>query len=317
MSFFSPMFGLMYFSSFLMVLGGDSWFLLWVGLEINMISFILLVYGKKISSIEVCLKYFFIQGLGSAVLLMVMILKGKFLSEIVLLILSYKMGAGPFFFWFPSFCEGISWYSCILVMSLQKVVPLLFAGMFMCMFVWSLLLLSMMIGVMGCFSEVKLKKFFAFSSVHYVGWMFLCVGVDMYLWMLYLLGYTLILMGVLMSVGFNENIFLSDVMKMKSPGLFIFSMLNIGGMPPMLGFFLKWWVFLKVLDFSVGIVWIIVIFAVLMFYIYMRLVYSILLNLSYMPYFSLRKMKHMIKGGKEWLYMVAMIFSPVLGWALL
>lgn len=143
--------------------------MLWVGLEINIISFILLVYGKKISRIEVCLKYFFIQGLGSAVLLIVIILRGKFLREIVLLILRYKIGAGPFFFWFPSFCEGIRWYSCILVISLQKVVPLLFVGIFICIFVWRLLLLRIIIGVIGCFREVKLKKFMAFSSVHYVG----------------------------------------------------------------------------------------------------------------------------------------------------
>lgn len=58
--------------------------------------------------------------------------------------------------------------------------------------------------------------------------------------MLYLLGYTLILIGVLMRVGVNENIFLKDVIKIKRPGLFIFRILNIGGMPPILGFFLKW-----------------------------------------------------------------------------
>nr|AUJ21352.1 NADH dehydrogenase subunit 2 [Tetragnatha sp. Rapa Nui] len=317
MSFFKPLFVIMYVSSFMMVMGGDSWFLLWMGLEVNMISFIILVYGKSIYEIEVCMKYFFIQGIGSAMLLMMLILSGKFLSECVILILSYKMGAGPFFFWFPSFCEGVSWASCILVMSLQKVIPLLFTGLFLCSFMWIMIFMSMFVGALGCFNESKLKKFMAFSSIHYVGWLFLCIKTNLYMWMVYLFGYMFMLVGILMSLRSDESISVKDILKMKSPGLFIFSMLNMGGMPPMLGFFLKWWVFLGILGTKIEVMWFIILLAVFMFYVYMRLVYPVLVNYIFMLNYSSYKMNSMSENIREWMYMVFAIFSPILGWSLL
>nr|YP_009110433.1 NADH dehydrogenase subunit 2 [Tetragnatha maxillosa]AIX11777.1 NADH dehydrogenase subunit 2 [Tetragnatha maxillosa] len=311
MSYFSFLFFFMYLSSFILVLGGESWFLLWVGLEVNMISFISLIYGSGIKNVEVCLKYLFIQGVGSSLLLMLMILKGIFFKESVLLVLSYKMGAGPFFFWFPSFCGGISWNSCLLVMTMQKLIPLIFLSMFVCSILWMIIMSSMIIGLMGCFNETKLKEFLAFSSVHYAGWMMLCVSVNSFLWILYFLGYSFMLLGVFMSVKFVEVEKVKDFLIFEKPLLFFFSMMNMGGLPPMLGFFLKWWVFMFLLNQQIWLVWLIIFLSVSMFYVYMRLVYHIMVDYNYLNLYSYSFFGMMEFKLKEWLYMSAVIILPI------
>lgn len=278
--------------------------------------FIILIYKKGIMDIEVSLKYFFIQGVGSALLLGLVILNTSFLKEIIILVMRYKMGAGPFFFWFPSFCEGIRWLSCILVMSLQKIIPLVAARIFLCSFMWVVLLLRIGLGVAGCFREVKLKKFLAYSSVHYVGWIFLCITRYSYLWLLYLLGYIFILAGVLISLGSDDILIIKDFLKSENPFLFFFRILNLGGMPPLLGFFLKWWVFLSVLNLKVWLISLILIFAVSIFYMYIRLVYRILVDCKRFFLFVWED-KNLFNFKKEISYLSGILVSPFVGWVVL
>nr|YP_009171748.1 NADH dehydrogenase subunit 2 [Tetragnatha nitens]AKG65080.1 NADH dehydrogenase subunit 2 [Tetragnatha nitens] len=309
-SYFGLLFMMLYLSSFFVVLGAESWFLLWVGLEINMISFILLIYKKNTMNVEVSLKYFFIQGIGSAMLLMILTLKSSYFSEILILILSYKMGVGPFFFWFPNFCEGISWISCILVMTLQKLIPFIFFSMFICFMIWVILLMSMMIGVLGCFNECNMKKFMAFSSIHYAGWMMLSTFMGSYLWILYLGGYLFMMFGVLLSMGHKNILNTSDFLNFKNPLLFFVSMINMGGMPPMLGFFLKWWIFMYMLNFSMEMLWVVVIFSVLMFYMYCRLVFHLMMGYQFNYGFRSFINKSFMTTTYEYVYMGAMFLTP-------
>jgi len=80
------------------VINMDDWFLVWFGLEVNMIRFILIIYSReRIIRIESCIKYFFVQRLGS-----VFIISQFYLNKISYLyggrlILRYKIGGGPFF----------------------------------------------------------------------------------------------------------------------------------------------------------------------------------------------------------------------------
>nr|AUJ21380.1 NADH dehydrogenase subunit 2 [Tetragnatha macilenta] len=317
MSYFNFMFIIMFLSSFILVLGGDNWFMLWMGLEINMISFIMLIYSKDIFSVEMCMKYFFIQGVGSSLLLMMIILSGDYFKESILLILSYKMGSGPFFFWFPVFCSGIDWKSCILVMSMQKLIPLMFFTMFMCSIAWVILVASMVIGVLGCFNESKLKKFMGYSSIHYVGWMILCINTESFLWIFYMLCYTFMLLGVVVSINSFEMFKVKDFLLVKKPLLYLFSMLNMGGMPPMLGFFLKWWVFLLLVNKVVWVVWLIIVMAVFMFYVYLRLVYHLMVDYSFFHSFSFSGLSKSMNNKLEWVYMLAMGVAPMVGWLIL
>lgn len=93
------LFSFMYALRFHLVINRDDWFLLWLGLEVNIITFIVFIYREnRILRIESCLKYFFVQRVGSAILMRRFYLNKDWLDVIVILLLGYKIGAGPFFF---------------------------------------------------------------------------------------------------------------------------------------------------------------------------------------------------------------------------
>jgi len=53
-----------------------------------------------------------------------------FEENINILVIRYKIGAGPFYFWFPSVCEMISWGPCFLLIRIQKLIPLVLISMY-------------------------------------------------------------------------------------------------------------------------------------------------------------------------------------------
>jgi len=94
----------MYIIRFLLVIRRDDWFLVWLGLEINIISYIILVYKRYIvNCIESCFKYFFIQSVGSAIFIGIFYINQASLNRLILFVLRYRVGAGPFFFDFQVF----------------------------------------------------------------------------------------------------------------------------------------------------------------------------------------------------------------------
>jgi len=102
-------FAVVYITRFLLVMRCDDWLIVWVGLEINMVRFVLIIFKRgDIIKRESAMKYFFIQGIGSALFIRIFYLDREILRNISPFILRYKMGGGPFYFWFPSLCERIS-----------------------------------------------------------------------------------------------------------------------------------------------------------------------------------------------------------------
>nr|YP_010545516.1 NADH dehydrogenase subunit 2 [Parasteatoda cingulata]UYG23913.1 NADH dehydrogenase subunit 2 [Parasteatoda cingulata] len=283
------MFMMMYFTSFILVLSCKDWFLIWLGLEINMISFIMMIYMKySMLNIESCMKYFFIQSLGSVMLLMFMYLSMEMFSYLSSLLLCYKIGGGPFYFWFPSICSSISWWSCFYLMTLQKIIPLMLMSLFVNVLLWLMSMISLVIGVMGSMNQIELKQLMAFSSIHHIGWMLLSFVVSDMFWMTYLLIYSIMMLGWIMYLdnGMINNIM--DSVKFSSKWIILLVLLNLGGIPPMMGFFLKWWSFNYFLIHEFSMMILLVIFSVIMLYIYFRIMYDFVLGGSYMYSWKLK-----------------------------
>nr|QNV12117.1 NADH dehydrogenase subunit 2 [Amaurobius fenestralis] len=272
---------LLYMMSFIMCLNNDDWFLIWLGLEINMMSFIMLIYNRKSKKhIESCFKYFFIQSLGSMMFLSFFYLNKNLLSYLSSLMMSYKMGAGPFYFWFPSVCSGVGWLSCFFLMSFQKMIPLMLMMMFISMIFWVIILFSLFIGVFGSFNQKQMKRLLSYSSIHHVGWMLMCMILDSNIWILYLFLYAVIILGVIMLLMKYEVYSMMNIMKLKYKWMLFIMMLSMAGMPPLLGFFLKWLAFYYIIKMNYMIIIFMLIMSVVMFYIYMRLMYDFMLGLS-------------------------------------
>ena len=95
----------------LIAVSRSSWFGVWLGLELNLLSFIPLAIiriGKR--EVEAGLKYFLVQACGSVVL----VYRGVFISNLrqssvalIFLALALKLGLAPIHFWFPIVSEGL------------------------------------------------------------------------------------------------------------------------------------------------------------------------------------------------------------------
>nr|AIW06157.1 NADH dehydrogenase subunit 2 [Araneae sp. MT-2014] len=269
----------LYLSSFILALSADDWFLIWLALEINMMLFIVLIYEwYNVYRIESCMKYFFVQSLGSALFMGIFYMNKEWLNIYGSFILSYKVGAGPFYFWFPSVSSGLDWFSCMLLFSLQKLIPLMLLVMFVGWVVWFILMLSLMIGVIGSFNQLFMKRLMAYSSIHHIGWLLMCNFSDESIWMIYLFLYSLVILTVIMILQYDNIENLMGICKSKSKWWFLMSILGMGGVPPFLGFFLKWIAFYYFLKMDLWVIIFMIILSVIMIYVYIRIMYNVFMG---------------------------------------
>nr|YP_009131533.1 NADH dehydrogenase subunit 2 [Argyroneta aquatica]AIL95167.1 NADH dehydrogenase subunit 2 [Argyroneta aquatica] len=275
------LFVLLYIFSFYLCFNMDDWFLVWMGLELNMISFVLLIYSREdMKTVESCLKYFFVQSLGSSIFMMVFYLNGSGFEFLSSLVLSYKMGGGPFFFWFPSMCDGISWYSCFMLMSFQKLIPLMLMVELIGVGLWAVVFLSILSGAIGSFNQVRMKVLMAFSSINQMGWLLMCMILNKTIWVSYYLTYIVVLFVVLYKMKDGEVNNYLGVMSLESKWWVLLMLMNLGGIPPFLGFFLSWVGFYNMLLGGLFMFMFMIVMSVVMLYVYMRICYGILMGMK-------------------------------------
>nr|YP_009948012.1 NADH dehydrogenase subunit 2 [Anthalia sp. YD3030]QOH97180.1 NADH dehydrogenase subunit 2 [Anthalia sp. YD3030] len=248
----------------LITVSANSWLGAWMGLEINLLSFIPLMNDtNNLMSTEASLKYFLTQALASLVLLFSMIiamLKFNFiymmpmnmsLDYIYYIIMSsllMKAGTAPFHFWFPSIMEGISWINALILMTWQKIAPLMIISYLIIKnFFVTVIVLSILIGSLGGLNQTSLRKIMAFSSINHLGWMLSAMLCNSMLWMLYFLMYSFLSMNLVYFFNlfklFHLNQLFSLFFSSKTIKFSLFlNILSLGGLPPFLGFLPKWMV---------------------------------------------------------------------------
>lgn len=279
----------------MIAISSTSWFRIWIGLEINLLSFIpLIINSKNLFSSESSLKYFLIQALASAIFLFSVILFYLFLNFKFYLIyynfilisstIILKRGTAPFHFWFPRVIEGLNWYSNFLLITWQKLAPLIILSY--CLRLNLLIIIifsSMLFGSLGGINQTSLRKLIAFSSINHLGWIISGMLNNERIWIIYFLFYRLLNLSVIFMLNnfklFNLNqtfkIFNSN--NLINISLFIL-FLSLGGLPPFLGFFPKWLIIELIIKSNIITTLIFILFITLItLYFYLRLTYSALL----------------------------------------
>nr|YP_008080667.1 NADH dehydrogenase subunit 2 [Mecopoda elongata]AFK15645.1 NADH dehydrogenase subunit 2 [Mecopoda elongata] len=285
----------------LITISSNSWFGAWMGLEINLLSFIpLMTNSKNILSTEASLKYFLIQALASAILLFAIILMHLLNNSYILLFnhftlstlisssLLLKTGAAPFHFWFPGTMEGLNWFNCLILMTWQKIAPLMLLSYMLTMnfFMTLVIISSIVIGSLGGLNQTSLRKLMAYSSINHLGWMISAMMNGENLWMLYFLIYSflstsiILLFNILQTFHVNQNFLTMTTNSMLKSSLFLL-LLSLGGLPPFLGFLPKWLIIQSLVNSNqLFIVTTMVIMTLITLFFYLRLTFSSFL-LSY------------------------------------
>lgn len=135
----------------------------------------------------------------------------------------------------------------------------------------------MLFGVFGSFNQKNLKQLIAYSSVYHLGWILLCINAGDLYWGLYLIIYILVIFPIVILFKIKNIESIIDVIKNKYFYYLVFFILRISGIPPFLGFFLKWFAFIIVLKYEFFFIIFLIICSVVIFYVYFRLIYDSLL----------------------------------------
>nr|YP_010564793.1 NADH dehydrogenase subunit 2 [Volucella latifasciata]UZA61196.1 NADH dehydrogenase subunit 2 [Volucella latifasciata] len=277
--------------STMITISSNSWLSAWMGLEINLLSFIPLMSDNNLMSNEAALKYFLTQTLASSILLFSMILlmyKINFMNQMndftkmmMMSSLMMKTGAAPFHFWFPTVMEGLSWMNSLILMTWQKIAPLMLISYLNIKFMmfWSIIL-SIMVGALGGLNQTSLRKLMTFSSINHLGWMLMSMYSNESLWITYFLFYTFLsfnlifLFNMFKLFHINQLFMLFFFNKTLKFSLFL-NLLSLGGLPPFLGFIPKWLTIQYLsMNNQLFMLTMMIIMTLLTLYFYLRLCYT-------------------------------------------
>nr|YP_010254850.1 NADH dehydrogenase subunit 2 [Lissorhoptrus oryzophilus]QUA05789.1 NADH dehydrogenase subunit 2 [Lissorhoptrus oryzophilus] len=271
-----------------------SWITMWIGMEINLLSIIPIMKSSKNKfPAESTMKYFITQSMASSILLISILLslnlKNLFneeFSNFTMLMLNssflIKMGAAPFHFWFPEIIEGLSWMNIMIMLTWQKIAPmilLMYNMKNMSMFIHIIIISSSLIGGIQGLNQMSIRKILAYSSMNHIGWMISSLMCSSLTWLLYFLIYSTISINIIFLLN-KFNIFYMNQMNMfnKNKMIKIFlamNFLSLGGLPPFLGFMPKWLTMLSLIKNNFYFISSIMVFLTLItLYFYTRMIFS-------------------------------------------
>nr|QNE85414.1 NADH dehydrogenase subunit 2 [Sciomyza simplex] len=287
------MFSLILMMSTLMTVSANSWLGAWMGLEINLLSFIpLMSDNNNLMSTEASLKYFLTQALASSVLLFSIILfllennimlsyENTYSSMMIISSLLMKSGAAPFHFWFPNVMEGLTWINALILMTWQKIAPMMLLSYLISNnMILFCIILSSIIGSLGGLNQTSLRKLMAYSSINHLGWMLMAMYSSETMWMNYFLFYSFLSLNLILFFNLFKLFHLNQLFSMffHSPILkfiMFLNLLSLGGLPPFLGFLPKWMVIQSLTENNQMFFMVVLTMTTLItLYFYLRLCYS-------------------------------------------
>uniref|UniRef100_S4UW20 NADH-ubiquinone oxidoreductase chain 2 n=1 Tax=Cheirogaleus medius TaxID=9460 RepID=S4UW20_CHEME len=322
------------FSGTMLTMISSHWLLIWIGLEINMLSLIPIL-TKKMSprSTEAATKYFLTQATASMLLMFTIIMNAmnsgqwttintynNLTSFTIIIALTMKLGMTPFHFWVPEVTQGVTLTAGMLLLTWQKLAPIsIMIQIYPSMNPNILLLvslLSILVGGWGGLNQTQLRKILAYSSIAHMGWMVSILMFYPSLTILNLLIYLMLTITVFTMLNINTNtttLALSNLWN-KTPTItmtILISLLSLGGLPPLMGFLPKWAIIQELTKNSnIIMATTMAIMALLNLYFYMRLIYST--SLTMFPSSNNMKVKWQLQPTKQTLLLSPLVILSTL-----
>nr|QNH68981.1 NADH dehydrogenase subunit 2 [Mazarredia convexa] len=268
----------------------NNWIGVWMGLEINLLSFTpLIMYNKNLNSNFSGIKYFIVQSIASITLLAsttMMLINNNLNVHFFLLFMAMsilmKMGAAPFHFWLPEIMDNLEWNNCIILLTWQKIAPMMILYyieinqiiMNLC------IVMSAFIGSIMGLNQISLRLILAYSSINHMSWMITAIYSNSITWMIYFSIYTLIILLISMSFKSNNLYMINEIYYNKNHNKInkinlSMSILSLGGLPPLMGFLPKWLVIEELMNKSQYVMaFILIISSTITLYFYMKMFMS-------------------------------------------
>lgn len=209
-------------------------------------------------------------------------INNNFYELLILSTLLLKNGAAPFHFWFPGVIEGLRWINGLILITWQKIAPLILISYNINYnFFLIAIILSIVIGALGGLNQTSLRKLIAFSSINHLGWILIAIINNELLWLIYFIFYFFLSISIVLLFNnlklfhFNQIFNLSIINPVIKFFLFL-NLLSLGGLPPFLGFLPKWLVIQNLVEtHQLFLLFISVCLTLITLYYYLRISYSI------------------------------------------
>lgn len=227
----------------LLALSSHHWPVIWLALELNIISFIPLIASSNWhQEHEARLKYLIFQALGSSLLLLFSF--NPSISSLLIVALRIKLGVAPFHFWFPSVIKRVSWNVAALLITWQKIAPMsLIISFFQHKRLLCLIgVISALIGGIGGINQTHLRPLLAYSSIGHIGWIIAGTTFSPSSAFLYFIIYLIISIRVVTTCLLSNISLLKNTLNPQKNiyhKLLIPTIISLGGLPPFAGFIPK------------------------------------------------------------------------------
>nr|ADU55086.1 NADH dehydrogenase subunit 2 [Dosidicus gigas]ADU55088.1 NADH dehydrogenase subunit 2 [Dosidicus gigas] len=237
-------------------LSSSHWLTMWMGLEINLMGFLPLmnIKGKTLEA-EASMKYFIIQSMSSSILIISSVLMynntlswysmftDSTFSLMIILSLVLKLGGAPLHFWMPSIAKQMSWSILFMMLTWQKLAPLLMLSLVNSnlMVVMLISMASTIVGSIMALNQTNIQLIMTYSSISHLGWMLSMITINSSLTMMYFFTYIMISMPLMnmLSMTLGNHLFMLTQQTKMNNMIPISLILSLGGLPPLLGFMSK------------------------------------------------------------------------------
>jgi len=160
-------------SSVIVAVSSKSFILMWFIIEINMLSFILILRGSQNNlNSSFIVKYFLFQALRSVVIIL-LICGCCYIVNFLTLLILIKLGAAPFHMWIIRIIENLKSVRFFWLAVPQKIIPLRFLQIFHRTghLIDLLLLIRIAVSTVHIIFQFKIMKIIAASSIYSTPWL--------------------------------------------------------------------------------------------------------------------------------------------------
>nr|UPL65844.1 NADH dehydrogenase subunit 2 [Cantacader sp.] len=291
--------------SVIMGLNMSNWLSMWMSMEINLISFIPIIYSfKSMESSKKCMIYLLVQSLSSMMFMFLilsknanMMLNTLNLNLMLMLTMMIKMGLPPFHFWLPEFMNKMNWINLFILMIIQKIIPLYITSQIINMInsILYIMIISTIISSILGINQTSLNKMMAFSSMNHTTWMISSMKINNFMWIYYLTLYMLITFTICLFMELNSMFYINQMLNNKNSMMENINnsimILSMGGIPPFLGFTPKWMVInLLIINKMFTMSFILIMTSIITLIFYLKMMTILMINNSIVNKFQTLKM---------------------------
>nr|YP_010570402.1 NADH dehydrogenase subunit 2 [Ophiophthalmus serratus]UZG65890.1 NADH dehydrogenase subunit 2 [Ophiophthalmus serratus] len=282
-----------------------NWLIIWSLIELATLTIIILInQSNSPRSIEAITKYFLIQSLAGIIILTGIILNyylsgslnifnyyNSYSYNLLIIGLLIKLAIFPNPFWFIDVINGININYSIYIVIFSKIIPLY---LYFILSYQNLLIITIIIGLLTIIfgsllgiNQLNTRKIIGFSSITHLGWIILSFpllpgNICIFL----LISYIIMVIPILWNLSTSNIINLIKTNNSYYSNINIYitivSILSLGGLPPLLGFFHKWIILNTIIINNYVIICIIMLMSSLLsLFFYLQLCFSF--NSIYWP----------------------------------